>query len=387
MNIKMIHYIEQIRPGGGPRGYLYNLSEQVRISGSSVVSVMSRNSVNNRQEINTGVCREIGLIGSIQRLVYYFLFGFRDCYKFTNDELIELNKARIIIFHRRSHLDAYLKQAANRIDQIIIIMPHNPLSPVEESIQLMPVSRGWAVTKVWKLITKILCEKEIESFSNADGVLLASENATESYYSSFPRLKERFNAIKKYVINSGVNKLIVNKNVTPDTILPEQTIGKIKICYFGRYENVKGYDIFIDLAKSNQFLDCYSFISAGSGSKSVDSFGNYFNLGWRNDIAELIYCSDVVVVPNRVSYFDLIILESLSLGKPVVTSNIGGGRDIYGPGVYKFNNVRELEEILLSKKYLLNCSSKIKTHFLNEYSSNAMLSRYESLAQSICKGL
>ncbi|TQP75348.1 glycosyltransferase [Vibrio cholerae] len=387
MNISLVHYIEQIRPGGGPRGYLNNLNEQVKINGSLIVSIMSRNATNNRQKNTVSAVRKIGLIGSIQRLIYYFIFGFRDTYKFTSDEIIELRKASIIIFHRRGHLDSYFRQVKNRGEQMVFAMPHNPISPIEESISLMPISHGVMVSKIWRLITKLLCKMEVESFSKADGLLLASENSTESYYASFPELKNKFDSIKKYVINSGVNELVVNKNFESDNILPEQVMDKIKVCFFGRYESVKGYDIFIDLAKSKKFLDSYCFISAGSGSKSVDSFDNYFNLGWRNDIAELIYSADVIVVPNRVSYFDLIILESLSLGKPVVTSNVGGGRDIYGTGVYKYNNTQELEEILLSKKYLSNCPLDIKANFLKKYSSNAMLSRYENLAKSICKGL
>ena len=38
--------------------------------------------------------------------------------------------------------------------------------------------------------------------------------------------------------------------------------------------------------------------------------------------------SDVVVIPNRNTYFDLVILEALSLGKIVITSNTGGNIDI-----------------------------------------------------------
>ena len=37
---------------------------------------------------------------------------------------------------------------------------------------------------------------------------------------------------------------------------------------------------------------------------------------------------DVVVIPNRNTYFDLVILEALSYGKIVITSNTGGNLSI-----------------------------------------------------------
>lgn len=51
-------------------------------------------------------------------------------------------------------------------------------------------------------------------------------------------------------------------------------------------------------------------------------------LGFRNDIYELIDCSDIVVLSSRSEGLGISILEALALEKPVVATNVGGISEI-----------------------------------------------------------
>src|SRR5439155_13376320 len=48
--------------------------------------------------------------------------------------------------------------------------------------------------------------------------------------------------------------------------------------------------------------------------------------GWTDDPAGLINASDVNIVPNRETYFDLNIIEAMSFAKSIILTETGGNR-------------------------------------------------------------
>jgi len=53
----------------------------------------------------------------------------------------------------------------------------------------------------------------------------------------------------------------------------------------------------------------------------------YF-LGMQESIATLLNCADLVLQPSALESFGLVILEALSMGKPVVTTRCGGPEEV-----------------------------------------------------------
>ena len=83
-------------------------------------------------------------------------------------------------------------------------------------------------------------------------------------------------------------------------------------------------DIFPKFEKDN-----VEFVIAGKiESDDYPKNERWHELGYISDAQNLMNASDVIVIPNRNTYFDLVILEALSLGKIVITSNTGGNIDI-----------------------------------------------------------
>ncbi len=89
---------------------------------------------------------------------------------------------------------------------------------------------------------------------------------------------------------------------------------------------------------------------------------HWIEIGWTNDPGSLISASDVFVVPNRKAYFDLAILEALSLGSIIITSNTGGSSEIIKttPGVIGFEpeNLDDLIKNILLVKDLPSLKKK-----------------------------
>lgn len=61
--------------------------------------------------------------------------------------------------------------------------------------------------------------------------------------------------------------------------------------------------------------------------------GNFDWLGWRHDVREILQLSDIVVLPSR--YREGIpksLLEAMSMGKPIITTDVPGCREVVRPG-------------------------------------------------------
>jgi glycosyltransferase involved in cell wall biosynthesis len=56
-------------------------------------------------------------------------------------------------------------------------------------------------------------------------------------------------------------------------------------------------------------------------------------LGFRTDAQALMQAGDVFVLPSLAEPFGLVILEAMSLGRPVIATDVGGPREIVEPGV------------------------------------------------------
>lgn len=55
---------------------------------------------------------------------------------------------------------------------------------------------------------------------------------------------------------------------------------------------------------------------------------NFSFLGFRSDVADILGCSDVVVIPSTAEPFSLVALEAMEAGKPVVATRSGGPEEI-----------------------------------------------------------
>src|SRR5215471_400755 len=71
-------------------------------------------------------------------------------------------------------------------------------------------------------------------------------------------------------------------------------------------------------------------LAAGARRRGLDHMVRF--LGQRNDIPELISLASVVVLPSLAESFGFVLLEAMSLGKPVVASTAGGIPEVVSHG-------------------------------------------------------
>lgn len=165
------------------------------------------------------------------------------------------------------------------------------------------------------------------------------------------------NSLKKEFLNRGypANKLTTIYNGIPPQNTHaahlRQELGLPPASFIvgavGRLTYQKGMDTFIKAAQiiHNKLPDCY-FLLIGDGeerkkleslSKSLGIYKYCYFLGHRSDVIPLLAELDVLLYLSRWEPFANTILEAMSVGTPIVTTNTGGNAEavIEGENGYK----------------------------------------------------
>lgn len=119
----------------------------------------------------------------------------------------------------------------------------------------------------------------------------------------------------------------------------------------GRLVPVKGHQYLIEaIKKVVNKIPSAKFLFIGDGelmpdllaqTKSLGLCKNIFFLGARSDIAEILNCIDIFLLPSLNEGFGIVLVEAMAMKKPVIATNVGGVPEIV---------VNETTGILLSPK-------------------------------------
>lgn len=150
---------------------------------------------------------------------------------------------------------------------------------------------------------------------------------------------------------SGVNL----GDFTPDAVDTDAAVrirsglgmmdSSITVCMIARALKSKGVEEFIKACEmlagkmpSIRFL----FVGGAENGNALSLPADYLEsrqsenfrwLGWRNDIREILHISDIVVLPSRFREgLPKSLLEAMAMGKPVVTTDVAGCREVVEEG-------------------------------------------------------
>jgi len=137
---------------------------------------------------------------------------------------------------------------------------------------------------------------------------------------------------KRNMINEGIKNnlhIIYNGIHIPQ---PEKELliegidkyGKVVMC-IARISPQKRFESFIKIAK---LLPKYAFVWIGADKEYIDLPENVFCLMGFPDAQKYIQLADIFVLPTNYEGVPVVIIDALSYGKPVVSSNVGGISEI-----------------------------------------------------------
>lgn len=310
---------------GGPAGYLYNIHEYLKEhpnpqitflsdlynkeEGKEIVHSESRNTLKRWIRNNSFTLRLLDLLNLLWR-----------SYKTNQVSLppkLELNNYDYIHFHKTNLVtcnENLLKGFCGKI----ILTTHCPCLMTDEILASKP--------KWYRLFRPWLVYQELNAMKKADYLMFPCKGAREPYEKEH-RVKRYFQGNEQkifYVTTALLDIPIEESKIQHLTELgiPEDSF---VISYFGRHNYIKGYDILKEVGK--ELLDKNPnlyFLCAGRGDIKPLNHPRWIELGFISNTHELLYQTDLYILPNRETYFDMVALEVLRSGTFLLLSSTGG---------------------------------------------------------------
>ena len=375
---------------GGPSGYLYNIHEYLKQHPNMQITYLSDflaqlgiYSVVEKEDNNP-----VSIIGKIRahlKLILKYSWGIFNNRTHIVIPLEKLDKFDYVHFHNNPHLSQFKARYPNFKGKLILTS-HCPCPWTDETLPRLP--------KYMRYFRGLMLSKECRNFRIADYIMFPCKDAREPY-EKCKEIKAVFKSREPafFYVTSSIIDIVNNEK----TIQSYASIGipddAFVITYFGRHNYIKGYDILKTIGE--KLLDRYSnlyFLCAGRGEIKPLKHERWIELGFINNTAELLEQSDLYILPNRETYFDLVLLEILRSRTNVIISDTGGNKyfkqypdnERKGITYFDIDNIEKLLELVSlcieikatdPEKYLLYGKSN-RALFENQFTIDKFVMNY-----------
>ena len=279
----------------------------------------------------------------------------------------------------------YLK--SRNLNAKILQMSHSPQLPSQEKYERESAA-GIKNAKEEYIKTQQI---EKNAFESANMYIFPSQESIDCYSGVLTYLDKLLKTRPIQYVRTGCRALQTNK--TRDEMRKFYNIKTpFVITYIGRHNKIKGYDKLKQIAsKILDKRDDITFIIGGnSGEIKPLKHQRWIELGQINP-AEVLMASDIFILPNRQTYFDLILLEVLSTGTPVVASNTGGNKTVFkDTGVITlYDDVddcieKTLKILDLPKSKITTMRARNKKAYYDHYSLEHFAKNYINMIEKVC---
>lgn len=302
---------------GGPSGYLYNL----KIGLDKFDNNIEFFTINNVAEKNTESTNKTIKYNPIYldcRLAISYLFKGIKTKKRINSDLYEMS-----CVHVHASEDLLALKAIIGYKGKIIFTPHRPETLANEVVTTQQLLND---TKYKFPILRCVCNFiERYSYRNANAFIFPSKGAAK-IYEKFPGFMDNIANKEMRFVYTGTRD--VNENARIDDYEQLRKDGKTVFAYVGRHNYIKGYDLLVDAFPCIESHDAKIVCAGAQSNIEAPKSKNWMELGYINNANSLMKTADCVIIPNRNTYFDLVIVEALAVGAIVITSNTGGNVDL-----------------------------------------------------------
>ncbi|HFQ5355297.1 TPA: glycosyltransferase family 4 protein [Vibrio vulnificus] len=388
--ILIIKSKDELKPVGGPSGYLYNLSKG--LEGKEYVDFLRSN--NNNNEISSST--KITLISRIRKF-------------FENNRSLKKAYSNVYLLKKIILSKSYLDE--NYLDDYDVIHFHSTVA-LFINRRVIKKFKGKVVLtshcpKPWHLeyfdddlskmekivylpLKSFLESVDKYSFENADYIHFPCEEAEEPYCNNweyFSILKSRFSD-KFIYFTSGVEKNAITSGRDEVRDLYNIPQNAKVFSFVGRHNETKGYDSLKRVAQRvlSENENVYFLIAGVEYPLKGIKHKNWIEVGWTREPFNIIAAADYFTLPNKETFFDLVLLEALSIGATPLVSTTGGNlffKKYADLDMHFFSNEDEFYHALINLPENKNLSEKNKCLCQNEFSVKAFSQRYLDLMDRI----
>lgn len=390
---------------GGPRGYLWQLVEGLKKVGDGGIEFLFEPQAGIRQ--SNGLAERASKLKALSptlwRLGKTFLaerlrkewmeiyFKDLDSYHLPARAEQRLKEGRFDVLHCHSTLHALmghnsLTRLGLRSTTSLVLTSHSPERPADERVA---VFTGYGLLSLMVPRLKARLEAiDVRAVEVVDHLIFPCENSRKIYETFWPGFEKLVGQKPVSYLMTG----IVDIGEPPDFALDSgRTENRPLICYAGRHNRVKGYDLLVDAALPLVSAGDITVVVAGhAGPISAPEHPNWIEVGWTNKVHSLIKTCDVFVLPNRNTYFDLVAIEVMALGRPIIATDTGGNKTLakLSEGVLLCEPTPEsirgrIEEIAGDPARMAALGAANRSAFLDYLTANKFAANYESIMTSI----
>lgn len=301
---KVSIFVDFIQIGGGPMGYVFNM-----------IRGLEKVSADNLKIKFIGI--DLTRFKKKKYPLEIIMKGIRFCYRrfIFIKRYYALRNSEICVFQGCQNYANEL--IAKKNSSICIYMPHSPSIMADEQKMIWQLNGNVFNEQKYKE----LYENEKLLFENADYIVFPSKNSADAYFFAWGNI---INTKRIVYLKSGV----IERESISNTELRNRFKNKKIIAFCGRYVTHKGFDVFCEVSDTFKNEENIVFVSFGTGPlKSFISEHNVVDMGYEQNIGAVLKNVDLVVIPNRIAYYDLFPIECASFGKPMILSDAGGNKD------------------------------------------------------------
>ena len=391
---ELIYYHKnKLLPSGGPAGYLYNLNIELEKRNISNIEFLP----DERITLKNIIRKKMANYPKIFKIIHFFTQK-----KYGNDMLnlifknksytADINLEQYDIIHFHCTLDMYLcKDSLENFKGKVMLTSHSPKAFHQELLDDFASSTK---RKRKKEINKIDVIDEY-AFLRADVIIFPVKESIECYSNTWKKFPKILTKIKRKIcyLPTGTLPKKYNKNnieFRKEYAIPNDSF---LIAYVGRHNEIKGYDIVKEVAKDlfKESKNVYFIIGGQQGPLYQLNDDKWIEVGWTNDPGSIINAADMFILPNKETYFDLVMLEVLSIGTPVIASYTGGNKyfeKFNTKGIQLYKNYGELIS-MIHNLICLNSEDRDKLREKNRdiYYSNFTNEKFANRYLEIVNGL
>ena len=348
--MKVLIYLEEnlLAPKGGPYAVGYYIHQQLKLRNNDKIHFLPVSKENTHREKITKLPLLYTLLQPIYR-IYARYKRYSKLLTIGGVSKVDLSEYDIVHFHKTIDI-MEAKQSLESYKGIVMLTSHSP-EPLSKEIWDNYLTRFEKI--VFSKLYKRLIEMDEYAFCHADIIHFPCKEAEEPYYNNWSAYKEiKAKNIKKFVyIPTGIPVSIPKRK--QQAVREELSISEdaFVISYMGRHNCVKGYDKLKRIGECilNQNSNMWIIVGGKEAPLTRYKHPQWIEVGWTNDAHSYIAASDIFVLPNFETYFDIVMLEVLSLGKIVVASRTGGNKyfeRFEESGIFLYDTIEDAVNII-----------------------------------------
>lgn len=317
-----------LAPVGGARGYLYGLKkglDGVHNENLKIEFLPGHTSMNNLRKFSkTSHNKLIKCLLKLYRRIKHIRNNLSILNQKT-DSPVDITEYDMLHFHSASEMYK-LRDVLNKYKGKVLFTSHSPQPAANEYIESSSQLELFFFGRKYKQLVYM----DRYAFERADYIIFPcvySEEPYFHYWSEYGLIKDSKKEAYKYLL-TGTSAAKVKR--TREEVLKRHHIPDTAfvITYVGRHNEIKGYDKLKAIGEIllNKYSNLYFLIAGNMGPIGPLKHDRWIEVGWTNEPHSYTAASNVFVLPNKETYFDLVLLEVLSTGTPIVASRTGGNK-------------------------------------------------------------